>query len=71
MVAPARVLGEQRSVRARNNGAAGGRLDTIALTLIGVPLPVVWGQFSFITNRSRSGAPNPLTEPAPGQRSVP
>jgi AI-2 transport protein TqsA len=25
-------------------------LDTIALTLIGVPLPVVWGLFSFITN---------------------
>jgi AI-2 transport protein TqsA len=25
-------------------------LDTIALALIGVPLPVVWGLFSFITN---------------------
>ena len=25
-------------------------LDTIALALIGIPLPVVWGLFSFITN---------------------
>jgi AI-2 transport protein TqsA len=31
-------------------GAIVGALDSVALWLIGVPLPLVWGFFSFITN---------------------
>ena len=31
-------------------GAIVGALDSAALWLIGVPLPLVWGFFSFITN---------------------